>query len=130
MAEKTGFEIINTKEWTKKLAKFSKFTDQGIKDRLTQRAVDIEAMVRETAPVRSGFLKNNYFVDDSEINNFSIAVFTETEYAPFVEFGTSDNPETGYVGQEAQPHLQPAVEHHRNGLYAAIQKTVEESWKK
>jgi len=122
---KSGFEIVNVKEFTNKLAKFNKFTSKGVKDRLRERGLMIEAEARENAPVApvdGGTLKAGYHVNDTNINDFEISVETEVFYAPFVELGTSK--------MNAQPHLEPALINNKKGFFAAIEKTVKDEWKK
>jgi hypothetical protein len=72
-------------------------------------------------PVRSGNLRASYQADtENTMRTLSAVVGSIVEYAPAVEFGF-----TGGYPQRPQPYFIPAVEHHEERFYQAIEKLIE-----
>ena len=95
---------------------------------LERGAKKIQKNAKMLTPVDTGRLRNS-IKTKSEItqDGASAQVFTNTEYAPYVEFGTGergrdsniDRPEgvtykANYTGQTAQPYMTPAYLHAKN----------------
>ena len=78
-------------------------TDQAILTGLEAVGLRAEGYAKQKCPVDTGNLRNSitHAVDMSEK---SAIVATATEYAAYVEYGTSR--------QKAQPYLEPAVKDH------------------
>jgi HK97 gp10 family phage protein len=65
---------------------------------LRQTANDIVQVAKQLAPVDTGALQRSYRVEPAD--DSTMIVGTEIEYAPHVEYGTSNSP--------SQPHFIPA----------------------
>ena len=61
-----------------------------------------ERHAKEYVPVRTGFLRDS--IHHRMEGDRRVAVFTDTDYAAHVEFGT--------VSQRAQPYLRPTLNNH------------------
>jgi len=72
---------------------------------------DVEARAKQLVPVDTGLLRNSI---QSEFESDLVGiVFTNTKYAPFVEYGTSR--------MSAQPYMTPALESQRSPFIRALQ---------
>ena len=74
-------------------------------------AFDVEAQAKQTVPVDTGALKNS--ISTTMESDLTAIVAPHTEYAVFVEFGTSR-------GSPAQPYMTPAAEALRGPFESAI----------
>lgn len=68
------------------------------REALLQTAADIVSMTKHFTPVKTGALKQSYGA--VPIDSTTVQIGSDKEYAPYVEYGTSD--------MGAQPHLTPA----------------------
>jgi HK97 gp10 family phage protein len=84
----------------------------GAHDAVMETAFEVEAGAKRDAPVDTGNLRNSYQTE--EVGRAQAVVYTVTEYAPHVEFGTSR--------MAAQPHLGPSAEAQRPLLIQRIQR--------
>lgn len=71
---------------------------EAAKEALLQTAADIVDMTKQLSPVDTGALKQSYGA--VPIDSTAIQIGSDKEYAPYVEYGTSE--------MAAQPHLTPA----------------------
>lgn len=78
-------------------------------------ALDIEAGAKQLVPVDTGLLKNS--IQTTMESELTGVVFTNTEYAVFVEYGTSR--------MSAQPYMTPAAESQRQPFIRAIQTILD-----
>jgi HK97 gp10 family phage protein len=78
-------------------------------------AADVEAHAKTLVPVDTGATKASIQVDP--IDDLHSNVVVGTDYAPFIEYGTSRSP--------AQPYLTPAADAVRPGFEAAIKQVFE-----
>lgn len=95
---------------------------------LERGAKKIQKNAKMLAPVDTGHLRNSIKTKSETIQDGASAqVFTNTEYAPYVEFGTGqrgresdiDRPEgvsykADWPGETAQPYMTPAYLHAKN----------------
>lgn len=89
------------------MAQFGDETEKAVKETL----FEIETHAKLKAPVDTGLLRTSY---QTELTGRGEgAVFTNTEYAPHVEFGTHK--------MAAQPHLGPAAETARPNFMRRMQ---------
>lgn len=89
------------------MAQFGNETEKAVQETL----FEIETHTKLNAPVDTGLLRSSY---QSELTGRGEgAVFTNTEYAEHVEFGTSRMP--------AHPHLGPAAESARPSFMRRMQ---------
>ncbi len=72
--------------------------DADISEALASAAERVRAAAQSMCPVDTGRLKNSL---SCYSDGFTAAVFTDVEYAPYVEFGTSK--------AAAQPFMAPAL---------------------
>lgn len=73
-------------------------------------AFEIEAGAKQIVPVDTGALKNS--IQTEPEGNAAMVVYTNQEYAAFVEHGTGR--------QASQPYMTPAAEQARPGFMAAF----------
>ena len=95
---------------------------------LERGAKKIQKNAKMLAPVDTGNLRNSIKTNSkTELDKVEAQIFTNTEYAPYVEFGTGergresdiDRPEGisykgDWKGQTAQPYMTPAYLHAKN----------------
>ena len=83
---------------------------------LTKAAVVVHGQASELSPVDTGNLKGslNYAVDMQDEDGPAAHIGTNTEYAPYVEMGTSK--------MAAQPYLRPALDGTRDELVRMAEK--------
>lgn len=99
----------------------------------------VEDSAKRLCPVDTGLLRNSIHIKEAVVfaNEISGSVYTATEYAPYVEFGTgvrgeATNTNTKYpvayasdwAGQVAQPFLYPALENNRANIEKIIYKAA------
>lgn len=87
---------------------------QAQADGLEAGARIAETHAKLVAPVDTGFLRNSIQVDS--VTPVEAIIAPHTEYAEFVEFGTSR--------QAAQPYMRPALDEHEREILGAIEATV------
>jgi HK97 gp10 family phage protein len=87
---------------------------QAQADGLEAGARIVETHAKLVAPVDTGFLRNSIQVDS--VTPVEAIIAPHTEYAEFVEFGTSR--------QAAQPYMRPALDEHEREILGAIEATV------
>lgn len=104
---------------------------------LERGAKRIQKNAKYLAPVKEGHLRNSIRTKSKTTQNgVEAQVFTNTEYAPYVEFGTGlsglnsniERPDTvmykvNHHGQAAQPYMTPAYLHSKNNN--TVEKEVE-----
>jgi HK97 gp10 family phage protein len=90
---------------------------------VSQSLLLIEGEAKRNAPVLTGKLRTSYATQITEKSKDKVVgiVGTDTEYAPFVEFGTRH--------QQPQPHLRPAYDSQKEKVLKLIAKTVAEQIK-
>lgn len=77
-------------------------------------ALDIERDAKQTAPVDTGKLRGS--IQTSFSDDLHAEVGTNTEYAAYVEYGTSR--------MNAQPYMTPAAERNRAAFEAAFKQLL------
>ena len=87
---------------------------QAQQDGLEAGARIVETHAKLICPVDTGFLRNSIQVD--EVTPMEATIAPHTNYAEFVEFGTSR--------REEQPYMRPAIDEHEGEILAAIRETV------
>ena len=87
---------------------------QAQADGLEAGARIVETHAKLVAPVDTGFLRNSIQVDS--VTPVEAIIAPHTEYAEFVEFGTSR--------QAAQSYMRPALDEHEREILGAIEATV------
>jgi HK97 gp10 family phage protein len=83
-------------------------------DGLEAGARIVETHAKINAPVDTGFLRNSITVDS--VNAMEAIIAPHTDYAEFVEFGTSR--------MAAQPYMRPALDEHEGEIVQAVRDTV------
>jgi len=80
-------------------------TDNGVEkinNVLRKKGLRIVRSAKQKAPVDTGRLRSSITLEEETVDRFiKVKVGTNVEYAPFVEFGTENQP--------AQPFLRPAA---------------------
>lgn len=96
--------------------KFDHFADiakkahDAVSDIVRKTALDVEGQAKMFVPVDTGVLKNS--IDVQMEGDMTAVVAPHTEYAAYVEFGTSR--------MAAQPYMTPAAEEARPAYIAAL----------
>lgn len=113
---------------------------------LERGAKKIQKNAKMLAPVDTGHLRNSIKTkSETTQDGASAQVFTNTEYAPYVEFGTGqrgresniDRPEgisykADWKGQTAQPYMSPSYLHAKNTgeVEQEVMKSIEQDIRK
>lgn len=100
------------------LSKLAAKAPQAASQALLQTARDIAQMAKQLAPIDTGLLQRSYRVEPIDENTMQIG--TDTEYAPYVEFGT--------VNQSAQPHLTPAFHQNEETFKVRLAEEIKRLW--
>jgi HK97 gp10 family phage protein len=85
--------------WTRWVQSITPQVEQEVKNLVADTAYRIEAEAKMLVPVDTGYLRNS-IKTTLDNGGFTASIGTATEYALFVEFGTSKQP--------AKPYLTPA----------------------
>ena len=88
--------------------------EQAMKE-LEKTAFEVEREAKLNAPVDTGMLRGS--ITTEEVGD-GFEVFTNVEYAPFLEYGTSK--------MAAQPFMEPALDIATKGLGDRIKKIITE----
>jgi HK97 gp10 family phage protein len=83
-------------------------------DGLEAGARIVETYAKLLVPVDTGTLKGSIMVD--EVTPVQAVIAPHTDYAEYVEFGTSR--------MEAQPYMRPALDEHEAEIVQAVRDTV------
>ena len=131
--------VKGAKELKNKYAKLSTKTMDGLVKGVNLATAIVEGSAKRICPVDTGYLRNSIHMKPAEISGNEVKgqVYTATEYAPYVEFGTgirgkasnlnekypvSYNPH--WYGQLAQPFLYPALENNKTTIEKTINRAV------
>lgn len=87
---------------------------QAQQDGLEAGARIVETHAKVLCPVDTGFLRNSITVD--EVTPMQAIIAPHTDYAEYVEFGTSR--------MAAQPYMRPALDEHEGEIVQAVEATV------
>ena len=82
----------------------------AVSDIVRKTALDVEGQAKIFVPVDTGALKNS--IDVQMEGDLTAVIAPHTEYAAFIEFGTSK--------MAAQPYMTPAAEEARPAYIAAL----------
>jgi len=143
MAAKSGITVEMERRQQQALMKamdnISSQTETGIKKVIAQSVIDIhrDTISPGTFPVVTGSLRASYL---PEVKDMEGSVYSELDYAGYVEFGTGAfvNVPEGFeemalrskgkgirqVNRRPQPHLAPAYERNLPRIDAAIDKLL------
>lgn len=99
---KFNIKVVNLGKLEKRLNRYS---EQDVKNAVTKATVYLKSEVKKNTPVDTGALRNSIFHRIEEKNGkIKGIVYTNWEYAPFVEFGT------GPIGERHHQGISPDVE--------------------
>jgi len=100
------FDIVGINKVMETLNKFSKKTQQEIKDEVTATALKIQSNAKRNAPVNLGTLRQSIYLTSDVKNNaqYRFTIGSSAKYAPYVEFGTGGKVSipTGYGSYASQ----------------------------
>lgn len=84
------FDVVGIDKVMDKLHKFTKQTQQDIKDEVAASALKIQSDAKRNAPVNLGTLRQSIYLKSDVKNNaqYSFTIGSSASYAPYVEFGT------------------------------------------
>jgi len=88
----------------------------AVKKALLQTGEDIANLTSQLTPVDTGALRDSYQAEP--VTDNLVLIGSELEYAPYVEFGTSNS--------EAQPHLTPAFHQSEETFRANLINAIKE----
>lgn len=113
------------------------FRSRAIERTVQQGCMIVQAEAVQLCPVDGGELRNSIMTKVEVSNNNVIGkVYTNKEYAPYVEFGTGSRGEASYdgevdvtyntewAGQPAQPYLYPALKNNEDIVIRNIQRDI------
>jgi HK97 gp10 family phage protein len=102
----TGIETDGLDEWISRLDDIAATLSQEIADALQAAGDAFINDAQASAPVDTGFLRDNIQVVSS--SDTELVIESQADYSGFVEYGTSR--------MSAQPFFEPAIESARNEL--------------
>lgn len=115
---KNGVNIQISKS---ELSNFSRKIDRAqnhiqnkVREEIQYAALETETEAKQRVPVDTSNLKTNIKSDFKNIRSFVARVFTNVEYAKFIELGTFRMP--------AQPYLHPAFQQAKRKLLYNLKK--------
>lgn len=113
------------------------FRSRDIERAVQRGCMTVQAEAKLLCPVDSGELRNSIMTKVETSNNSVIGkVYTNKEYASYVEFGTGSRGEASYdgevdvtyntewAGQPAQPYLYPALKNNEDEVIRNIQRDI------
>lgn len=113
------------------------FQSRTIERAVQRGCMTVQAAAKRLCPVDSGELRNSIMTKVEVSNNNVIGkVYTNKEYAPYVELGTGSRGEASYdgevdvtyntewAGQPAQPYLYPALKNNEDTVIRDIQRDI------
>lgn len=117
---------IQIKDLDKLMSKFDKLSEIDMEDFVTKATTHVHGQAKQLAPVDKGGLRNSiHMTIVKDTRKVVGCVFTNLEYAPFVEFGTGIRGNGSYKyadklnfsltyneewpGMVAQPYMYPAL---------------------
>lgn len=106
----TGFDKLLAK-----LDRIPKASEGKVRDQVKRSTINVQREARRNAPVDTGRLRSSIRFKVSD-EGFTGQVFSDVEYAAFVEFGTSR------IG--SRPFLVPAWEDERKVFIEAIARII------
>jgi HK97 gp10 family phage protein len=109
-------EIDGQKQLESNFKKITKAATNNIEQALINSALVVERDAKINAPVDTGRLRSSISHRDDNFgsNNPAVEIFTDLEYAPFVEYGTSK--------QSAKPFLFPAYNNNKQKILKELAK--------
>lgn len=84
------FNVVGIDKVLEKLNKFSKQTQNDIKDEVAASALKIQSDAKRMAPVNLGTLRQSIYLnsDIKSQSQYKFTIGSSVSYAPYVEFGT------------------------------------------
>lgn len=116
---KVVITLQGTQLTQRRLESFSRGVLRDLEEILDIYALLIQRQAQILAPVDTGFLRNNIFVEHD--GRWARLIVASAEYAVFVEYGTR------YVA--AQPFLAPAARSYQRDFRVACQQAIDNRWK-
>lgn len=108
-----SIEITGLDSLMAKLAALGGNAPEALHTGLMRGGKVVQGVAKKLCPVDTGHLRNSIAVESQ--SNTEVAVGTNVEYAPYVEFGTGQKGDPAvahrqdWVGQPPQPFLSPAL---------------------
>lgn len=107
--------VIGLDKLLKRFEEIEKAVEDGTEAALEQFGVIVQEDAKRYCPVDTGRLQGSI---KSKVENNTVIVGTDVEYAAYVEFGTSR--------QRPQPYLTPAFEQNKRKLKDLVAKEIED----
>jgi HK97 gp10 family phage protein len=112
-------QIFGVPQAQRRLESYSRRVQRDLQEVLDIYAFLIQRQAQVLAPVDTGFLRNNIFVEVD--TKWSRIIEATAEYAIFVEYGTR------YT--QAQPFLAPAARAYQRDFRNACQDAINDAWR-
>lgn len=128
----------------KKLNNLEQLFQSGVIEQAVQRGcMTVQAEAIQLCPVDKGELRQSIMTKVDRTNEgVTGKVYTNKEYAPYVELGTGSKGKSTYkgdldityneqwAGQPAQPYLYPALKNNEDAVLKDIKKDIDEEIRK
>jgi HK97 gp10 family phage protein len=114
MAVEITCEVAGFEEFKQAIQRFDANMQRHVQRQLTDWAAEVQALAKQLAPVKTGYLRSSIY---TKISDWVAEIGAEATYALFVEFGTR------YM--QARPYLYPAFQEHLPRLEAFICEAID-----
>lgn len=112
-------QVHGVQKTRRELEAYPRRIQRDLQEVLDIYAFLIQRQAQVLAPVDTGFLRNNIFVEED--GDWARLIVATAEYAIFVEYGTRFVP--------AQPFLAPAARSYQRDFRSACQEAIAGSWR-
>lgn len=130
--------IVGVESLLNKIDTIDKLFVSNIIEQAVQRGcITVQSAAKRLCPVDTGELRNSIFTKVEKNKDDIIGkIYTNKEYAPYVEFGTGSRGKATYngdvdvtynmawAGMPAQPYLYPALKNNEEAVIKKIQNDI------
>jgi len=111
---KISCTVIGDEEFNRKIALMAVKAEAGLKNALMEGGAIIETACKEICPVDTGLLRAS--ITHEATDDKTVIIAPHTNYAQYVEFGTSK--------MSAQPYMKPGFESSKDAALAHIKSKL------
>lgn len=114
MSVEANITLEGVEEFKAAMQRFDSAMQESVHVRLESWVADVKALAQQLVPVKTGRLRNSIY---AKIQEWTMEVGAEADYALFVEFGTR------YM--QERPYLFPAIHEHLPRLEQIICEAID-----